>query len=177
MVFEIPAVGPSWQPALRGLDTRLRPGKWRPITFDDTAAAGRTDLVHIHLGHALLQKSARILRSALFGAESEMNRVTAVIVNELPQSCVAAVSRLVLVGRGGVRLHEEVFLTGIRLRGQAMAEARVEALLEDALDHDKLRLAKKAGRPHKGMERAELAAAKPTARCDDPPSRRSPEAG
>jgi Helicase conserved C-terminal domain len=140
-VFQVPALGPSWHSALRGLDTLLRPGKWRPITFDDAAAAGRTDLVHIHLGHALLQKAARILRSALFSADSEMNRVTAVVVDDLPQSCVAAVSRLVLVGRGGVRLHEEVFLTGIRLRGRAMAEARVEALLDDALDHNDLWLA------------------------------------
>ncbi len=81
----------------------------------------------------LLQKSARILRSALFSADSALNRVTAVVVHGLPQSCVAAVSRLVLVGRGGVRLHEEVFLTGVRLRGQAMAEEKVEALLDDAL--------------------------------------------
>jgi superfamily II DNA or RNA helicase len=141
-VFRVPALGPSWQSALRGLDTLLRPGKWRPITFDDAAAAGRTDLVHIYLGHALLQKAARILRSALFSADSEMNRVAAVVVDDLPQSCVAAVSRLVLVGRGGVRLHEEVFLTGIRLRGRAMAEARVEALLDDALDRNNLRLAR-----------------------------------
>ena len=140
-VFEVPAVGSSWQPALRGLDTRLRPGQWRPITFDDRAAAGRTDLVNIHLGHALLQKAARILRSALFSTDADVSRVTAVVVDDLPQSCVAAVSRLVLVGRGGIRLHEEVFLTGIRLRGRAMAEAKVERLLEDALDHTDLRLA------------------------------------
>src|SRR5829696_8335021 len=44
-------------------------------------------------------------------------------------------------GRGA--LARRGLLTGIRLRGQAMAEARVEALLENALDHDKLRLAKK----------------------------------
>jgi superfamily II DNA or RNA helicase len=140
-VFEVPAVGSSWQSALRGLDTRLRPGQWRPITFDDRAAASRTDLVNIHLGHALLQKAARILRSALFSTDADVSRVTAVVVDNLPQSCVAAVSRLVLVGRGGIRLHEEVFLTGIRLRGRAMAEAKVERLLEDVLDHTDLRLA------------------------------------
>ena len=66
-----------------------------------------------------MQKAARILRSALFSADSPVNRVTAVVVDDLPQSCVAAVSRLVLVGRGGLRLHEEVFLAGVRLRGQA----------------------------------------------------------
>ena len=140
-VFEVPALGPAWQPALDGLDTRLEPGVPRPITFDDSAAAGRNDLVHVHLGHALMRRSTRLLRSALFGVESPVHRVTAVVVDGLPQSCVAAVSRLVLVGRGGLRLHEEVFLTGIRVRGQAMAEAKVEEVLDAALDSEHLTLA------------------------------------
>ncbi|MDX6739041.1 DISARM system SNF2-like helicase DrmD [Actinocorallia sp. A-T 12471] len=140
-VFTIPALGPSWQHALDGLDTRLHPGVLRPITFDDEAARGRTDLVHVHLGHALMQRSARLLRGALFGVDSPVHRVTAVVVDDLPQSCVAAVSRLVLVGRGGLRLHEEVFLTGVRLRGQAMAEAKVEEVLDKALDSEHLVLA------------------------------------
>ena len=67
--------------------------------------------------------------------------MTAVVVEDLPQSCVAAVSRLVLVGLGGLRLHEEVFLTGIRLRGQAMAEAKAEEVLDQALDAQDLVLA------------------------------------
>ncbi|MFD5563679.1 DISARM system SNF2-like helicase DrmD [Kitasatospora griseola] len=140
-VFEIPALGRSWQPALRGLDTRLEPGVPRPITFDDQAAQNRTDLVHIHLGHALMQRATRILRSALFSADSPIHRVTAVVAPELPESCVAAVSRLVLVGRGGLRLHEEVFLTGVRLRGQALAEAKVEQVLDETLDSADLVLA------------------------------------
>ena len=65
-VFEVPSLGPAWQPALRGLERRLNPGVLRPVTFDDLAARGRNDLVHVHLGHALMQRSARILRSALF---------------------------------------------------------------------------------------------------------------
>jgi superfamily II DNA or RNA helicase len=140
-VFEVPALGSAWQPALHGLDTRLEPGVLRPVTFDDRAAQGRSDLVHIHLGHALMQRSARLLRGALFGIDSPVQRVTAVVVNGLPQSCVAAVSRLVLVGRGGLRLHEEVFLTGIRVRGQAMAEAKVEEVLDATLDAERLALA------------------------------------
>ncbi len=150
-VFELPALGSSWQPALRGLDTRLQPGQWRPITFDDGESA-RTDIVHVHLGHALLQKSARILRSSLFSADSAMNRVTAVVVPDIDQSCVAAVSRLVLVGRGGVRLHEEVFLTGIRVKGQAMAETKVEALLERTLDGQDLMLADESTRSRLALE-------------------------
>jgi superfamily II DNA or RNA helicase len=137
-VFEVPALGPSWQHALEGLDTRLHPGVPRPITFDDKAAQGRTDLVYVHLGHALMQRSARLLRSALFSVESPVQRVTAVVIEDAPESCVAAISRLVLVGRGGLRLHEEVFLTGVRLRGQAMAEAKVEAVLDEALDAERL---------------------------------------
>jgi superfamily II DNA or RNA helicase len=145
-VFAIPALGAAWQPALRGLDTRLAPGVPRHVTFDDQAAAGRADLVHIHLGHALLQRSARTLRSALFSVDSPVHRVTAVVADGLPQSCVAAVSRLVLVGRGGLRLHEEVFLTGIRIRGQAMAEAKVEDVLDQTLDAEDLVLADTAVR-------------------------------
>jgi superfamily II DNA or RNA helicase len=140
-VFVVPGLGSAWQSAVRGLETRLEPDKPRPITFDDKAAQGRHDLVHIHLGHALMQRSARVLRGALFSVDSPVNRVTAVVVEDLPQSCVAAVSRLVLVGRGGLRLHEEVFLTGIRVRGQAMAEAKVEQVLDEALDAENLTLA------------------------------------
>lgn len=140
-VFAVPALGPAWQPALDGLATRLEPDVLRPITFDERATQKRTDLVHVHLGHALMRRSTRLLRSALFGVESPVHRVTAVVVDGLPQSCVAAVSRLVLVGRGGLRLHEEVFLTGIRVRGQAMAEAKVEEVLDAALDAEQLTLA------------------------------------
>ena len=62
------------------------------------------------------------------------NRVTAVVLDDLDASCVAAVSRLVLVGRGGLRLHEEVFVTGIRLKAQDLAEEKVLGLLDRALD-------------------------------------------
>ena len=140
-VFAVPALGSAWQFALRGLETRLDPGVLRPVTFDEETAKERDDIVYIHLGHALLQRSARILREALFNVDSPVHRVTAVVAEGLPQSCVAAVSRLVLVGRGGLRLHEEVFLTGIRLRGSAMAEAKVEHVLDQALDAQDLVLA------------------------------------
>ncbi|MEU3085319.1 DISARM system SNF2-like helicase DrmD [Streptomyces massasporeus] len=147
-VFELPNLGRTWQPALRGLDTRLQPGVLRSITFDDKAAANRTDLVHIHLGHALMQRATRTLRGALFSVDAPVNRVTAVVTPGLPESCVAAVSRLVLVGRGGLRLHEEVFLTGIRLRGQALAESKVEQVLDETLDSHDLVLADEQVRAH-----------------------------
>ncbi len=140
-VFEVPQLSRAWHNATIGLATRLHPDEPRPITFDDAAARGRSDLVYVHLGHPLMQKAARTLRGSLFSTDSRINRVTAVVVDDLPQSKVAAVARLVLVGRGGMRLHEEVFLTGIRIRGQAMAEAKVEDLLDRALDATDLELA------------------------------------
>ncbi len=47
-------------------------------------------------------------------------------------------SRLVLVGRGGLRLHEEVFLTGVLLSGRGLAEEKVHDVLDRALDAEEL---------------------------------------
>jgi superfamily II DNA or RNA helicase len=141
-VFEIPTLTAGWQDSLKGLDTRLNPGVLRPITFDATAAEGRADLVYVHLGHPIVQKAQRLLRRSLWSVDSNLNRVTAVVIDNLPESFVAAVTRMVLVGRGGVRLHEEVFLVGVRLRGRrAMAEEKAEHALDHALDGDQLTLA------------------------------------
>ena len=110
----------------------------RPITFDADVAEGRNDLVYVHLGHPIVQKAQRLLRSALWSVDSPLNRVTAVVVDDLAESFVAAVTRMVLVGRGGIRLHEEVFLAGVRLHGRrAMAEEKAEAALDEALDGDR----------------------------------------
>ena len=61
------------------------------------------------------------------------------VVDDLEESFVSAVTRMVLVGRGGIRLHEEVFLAGVRLKGRrAMAETKAEAALDAALDQSRL---------------------------------------
>ncbi len=135
--FEVPQVSRPWQATLTGLYTRLWPNVARPITFDPEVAQGRNDVVYVHLGHPIVQKSQRLLRSALWSSSSPLNRVTAVVVDDLAESFVAAVTRMVLVGRGGVRLHEDVFLAGVRLHGRrAMAEEKAEAALDLALDGD-----------------------------------------
>lgn len=141
-VFEMPPLSPAWQDTLKGLATRLKPDVLRPITFDPAAAEGRADLVFVHLGHPIVQKAQRLLRRSLWSVDSTLNRVTAVVIDDLAESFVAAVTRMVLVGRGGVRLHEEVFLAGVRLRGRrAMAEEKAEHALDLALDADRLTLA------------------------------------
>ncbi|WP_300267182.1 DISARM system SNF2-like helicase DrmD [Microbacterium sp.] len=137
-VFAVPDLGREWHHAVAPLHSLLRPEIRRPITFDGDAANSVPDgeLVHVHLGHPLLQKAARTLRASLFDTRHDLNRVTAVTLDGVEQSSVAAVCRLVLVGRGGMRLHEEVFIAGIRLRGRQLAEERVERLLETSLDDD-----------------------------------------
>ena len=142
-IFTVPSLTTGWHGTLRGLDTRLKPGEPRPITFDaDAAETVGTDLVYVHLGHPIVQKAQRLLRRSLWSVDSPLSRVTAVVVDDLEESFVAAVTRMVLVGRGGVRLHEEVFLAGVRLKGRrAMAEEKAEAALDKALDRERLSIA------------------------------------
>jgi superfamily II DNA or RNA helicase len=133
--FQVPQLTRPWQPSLAGLYPRLHPTRARPITFDADIARNNKDLVHVHLGHPIVQKAQRLLRSAMWSSASPLQRVTAVVVADLEESFVAAVTRMVLVGRGGIRLHEEVFLAGVRLKGRrTMAEEKAEAALEQALD-------------------------------------------
>lgn len=141
-VFDVPSLSAGWNAALKGLPTRLEPEVFRPITFDPQAAAGRSDLVYVHLGHPIVQKAQRLLRRSLWSVDSPLSRVTAVVVDDLPESFAAAVTRMVLVGRGGIRLHEEVFLAGVRLHGRrTMAEEKAEAALDHALDGEYISLA------------------------------------
>ena len=140
-VFALPSLSTSWQPSLTGLDTRLAPGVWRRITLAEQTGE-HADLVHVHLGHPLMKKAQRLLRRSLWSADAPLNRVTAVVVPGLPESFVAAVTRMVLVGRGGLRLHEEIFLAGVRLHGRrVMGEERAEERLDQALDAADLTLA------------------------------------
>ena len=138
-VFRISKLSLPWEAATRGLPNRLTPDLWRPVTFDPEILEDRTDLVYAHLGHPLLQRSARLLRSAVWNPNFPLNRVTAVEVSELKESVVAAVTRLVIVGKGGVRLHEEIFLAGARLNGgKLLGKDTSEEILIKALDGDKL---------------------------------------
>lgn len=139
-VFRLLALGSSWEQVTRGLTTALDRENLRPIAFDPTVLAEDVDVVYMHLGSPLLQRATRRLRSALWGGERSLERVTAVVVPGLEESFAAAVTRLVLIGKAGLRLHEEIFLAGTRLgRRQAVGEQRAEELLEKALDAENLK--------------------------------------
>ncbi|MFE3173866.1 DISARM system SNF2-like helicase DrmD [Amycolatopsis sp. NPDC059090] len=139
-VFRLPLLDQSWDQVTRGLSTRLDPDNLRPIAFDPrilvpAEGGGDPDVVYQHLGSPLLQRATKRLRAALWGTERSLERVTAVIVPGLDESFAAAVTRLVLIGEAGLRLHEDVFLAGTRIaKRQAVGERKAEALLEQALD-------------------------------------------
>lgn len=140
-VFRLPNLDNSWEQITRGLYTRLdeKKVKPRPIAFDPQVLTEDPEVVFMHLGSPLLQRSTRRLRSALWGGDRALQRVTATVVPGLEESYAVAITRLVLVGRAGLRLHEEVFLAGTRLaRRQAVGEQRAEELLDSALDRTDL---------------------------------------
>ncbi|WP_267886469.1 DISARM system SNF2-like helicase DrmD [Cellulomonas iranensis] len=139
-VFAAPtAMARTWALAVQDLDDPLTSER-RRLTFDEEAARGRTDLVHAHLGHPLVRLATRALRQELWSPHPSVQRVTAVVVPGLRDSFAAAVARLVLVGGSGVRLHEEVFLAGTRLRRrQDLGEELSEDLLATTLDGQDLR--------------------------------------
>lgn len=136
-VYRLPDLNPGWRSIERSLRPLLDPEHVRPITFDERIAKTDPDVAYMHLGSALMDKAARTLRGNLYGQEGKLHRVTAVVVPGLEYTCAAAMSRLVLVGRSGLRVHEEMFVTGVRFGAQNMAEEKVQALLDDVLDASK----------------------------------------
>jgi superfamily II DNA or RNA helicase len=117
-LYEVPALTKSWARATEGLYEKLeREGeepRRRPITFDASAAKGRHDIVLAHLGHPLVDMSARLLRAAVWSGHTGLHRVTAVVSDDpaLESTLVGAYSRFVLVGKDGIRLHEEILYAG-----------------------------------------------------------------
>ncbi len=70
--------------------------------------------MYAHLGHPLVNASARLLRAAVWSGHVGLHRVAAVVSDdpELEHVLVGAYSRFVLVGADGIRLHEEVLYAG-----------------------------------------------------------------
>lgn len=124
----VPALTGSWSRATIGLEHPARPDERRPITFDHEVARGRTDVVLAHLGHPLVQLSLALLRSEVWGTESRLHRVTAQFADPALGTPVAvAHGRLVITGRTGHRLHEQVIFAGLRLTGDRPERLGVEA--------------------------------------------------
>ncbi len=107
-VFRVPDLTGSWAGALRGLNDPITLARL-PVTFDAEVARGRTDVVHLHLGHPLVVRAMRLLRAQVW-AESgaaHLARVAACVA-DVPHLTVIAHARVVITGADGSRLHEEV---------------------------------------------------------------------
>ncbi|MFH8633389.1 DISARM system SNF2-like helicase DrmD [Streptomyces lydicus] len=139
--FRLPELPGAWAHARNdGLRHPLT-GRERPVVFDERDARGRTDVVLLHLGHRLVQMCLRLLRAELWsdGGEARLSRVTAKVVpgDLLRTPAMVAHGRVVISGRGGARLHEEIVTAGGLLSSGKLEVARqeeVDAWLAAATD-------------------------------------------
>ncbi|WP_364710930.1 DISARM system SNF2-like helicase DrmD [Streptomyces ossamyceticus] len=128
--FRLPELPGAWARARNdGLRHPLT-GRERPVVFDEAEARDRTDVVHLHLGHRLVQMCLRLLRAELWSADAsaKLSRVTARVVPDglLRQPALVAHGRVVITGSGGARLHEEVIAAGGLIEGGKLSVARKE---------------------------------------------------
>src|SRR5207245_4342284 len=89
----------------------------RPIVFDADLAAGRDDVVLVHLNHRLVQMCLRLLRAEIWNlgnAGKRLSRVTACVVEDsaLSNPVVIAHGRIVVLGGDNHRIHEEIITAG-----------------------------------------------------------------
>jgi superfamily II DNA or RNA helicase len=126
--FRVGALSNAWALAKVGLVDPLI-GKERPITFDHGIANRDRDVVLAHLEHRLVAQATRLLRAEIWktGGEKSLHRVTACVAADrgLPHTAVLAHARLVVTGRDGHRLHEEVIAAGGYLRSGRFARMNV----------------------------------------------------
>jgi len=134
--FRLPELTGAWAQARNDGLRHPVTGAERPITFDEVAARGRTDVVLVHLGHRLVQMYLRLLRAELWagatGRRAKLSRVTARVVpgDVLREPAVVAHGRVVITGREGTRLHEEIIVAGGQIEGGAFVRAREEQVEE-----------------------------------------------
>jgi superfamily II DNA or RNA helicase len=133
-----------WLPDLPGAWAQARndglyhpvTGLERPVTFDRDAAAERTDVVLLHLGHRLVQMCLRLLRAELWSGATaaagsqRLSRVTARVVpgDVLLTPAVLGHIRVVVTGGEGTRLHEEVVVGGGTIEGGRLVRSTEEDL-------------------------------------------------
>ena len=118
-VFHLPSLRGSWAACCEGL-VRRHTGEVRPIVFDHALAKDRNDVVLVHLNHRLVQMCLRLLRAEAWSPDGSRNlsRITCRLADDsgLPYPALIAHARLVVIGGGSHRLHEEVVSAGGSLR-------------------------------------------------------------
>ena len=117
-VFAVPALRPPWDRCLQGL-AHPHTQQQRPITFDHEVAAGRDDVVLVHLEHPLVRMATRLLRAEVWktvptAGQQKLHRVCARFVPAglVKGPTAIAHGRIVVLGGGHHALHEEVIAAG-----------------------------------------------------------------
>ena len=135
--FRLPELAGAWADARN--DGLYHPvtGLERSVTFDRDAAAERTNVVLLHLGHRLVQMCLRLLRAELWADtrtrathRQNLHRVTARVVpsDALRVPAVLGHIRVVVTGAEGTRLHEEVVVAGGTIEGGRLVRATEDNL-------------------------------------------------
>jgi superfamily II DNA/RNA helicase len=136
-----PLRGNAWNAAREGL---IHPftGAERPIVFDEAFAKG-DQVVLAHLNHPLVLIAQRLLRAEIWSEQGKLARFTARRApnHALSGPALAAYARLVVVGGGRYRLHEELIsaggtltFDGARASFRRLGPEALEKALEAATD-------------------------------------------
>jgi superfamily II DNA or RNA helicase len=114
-VFKLPPLSGSWAFCADGL-AHPHTQQIRPIVFDPILAAGRDDVVLVHLNHRLVQMCLRLLRGEVWsmGGTKKIHRVCSHVVPDtaLRDPAIIAHGRIVVLGGDNHRVHEEVIMAG-----------------------------------------------------------------
>ncbi len=106
-------------------------GRRRNLTFDQTVARDRRDVVLLHLNHPLMKRAIDTFRSRIWDMGLRQNtgsqmlhRVSYRVIpdSHLDGPVVIAFGRLVAVGNLAQRLHEEVLPIGAAVNGENLLE-------------------------------------------------------
>ncbi|MFQ3657315.1 MAG: DISARM system SNF2-like helicase DrmD [Anaerolineae bacterium] len=110
--FFIPSMRGTWQAAKNGLAHPFTQEE-RPIVFDERLAQDDS-VVLAHLNHPLVLLAQRLLRAEVWSPQGSLHRVTARVVPDyaLNAPAVVAYARLLVIGGGRYRLHEELITAG-----------------------------------------------------------------
>ena len=111
----------------------------RPMTFTNDVVRRTKRVVYAHLGHPLVNRCLRLLRSKTWeGGSSGIHRVTARYANTDSLTIVAH-ARVVITGGDGSRLHEEVVPAAVAVtdsRTRALNVGETKSALDSATDDE-----------------------------------------
>lgn len=134
-LFMLPPLSGDWGIAYTGINDPYTK-KIRPVTFDHEVAKRRgQDVVLLHLNHPLVAMSLHVLREEVWAPKraGSLNRVAVRAVPEgtLSGLGVLVVSRLIVSGSDGARLHEEITLAGGLMKAGSFAREDTLATLNE----------------------------------------------